>query len=111
MMTLIQNFFHAEGPIHIDWGFKSHLSRPGLNKWCLGHQCYEPNLVVSALEEPRTAVCKKMVRHSVVLLIPIAINSNRICNASVVWMGDLANVFFFWHFLFFILFLLVEIHL
>ena len=31
-------------------------------------------------------------------LILIAINCNRICNASVVQTGGLAIVFFFWHF-------------
>jgi len=95
MMLLIQNIYRAKGPIHSDRGFESHLSRPSLNKSLLGNRCYGPNLAVTALEQPRTYVCKKMAGgYSVVFLIPISINSNRICNASVVRMGGLAVVFF-----------------
>lgn len=67
------------------------------------------NLAVTALEEPRRFVCKRMAEgYSVAFLIPIAINCNRICDASVVRKGGLAIVsFFFWHFP---SFFLVEMH-
>lgn len=49
-------------------------------------------------EEPRF-VCKRMAGgYSVVFLIPVAINYNRICNVVVVQVDALAIVFFSWHF-------------
>lgn len=36
--------------------------------------------------------------YSVVFLIPVAVNYNRICNTVVVQIGALAIVFFSWHF-------------
>lgn len=99
-MMLIQNVYSAEGPIQTDRGFESHLSRPILNKCLLGNQCCGPNLAATALEEPRRFVCKRAAGgYSVAFLILVAINRNRICNASVVRMSVLPIVFFFfWHF-------------
>lgn len=110
-MMLIQNVYSAERPIRSDRGFESHLSRPGLNKCLLGNQGYGPHLAVTALEELGRFVCERMAGgYSVAFLIPIAINCNRICNASVVRAGVLAIAFFFfWHFP--NIFFLVEMHI
>lgn len=86
----------CQRPIQSDRGFESCLST--LNICLLGSQCYRPNLAGTASEEPRF-VCKRMAGgYSVVFLIPVAINYNRICNVVAVQVGALAIVFFSWHF-------------
>lgn len=89
----------CQRPIQSDRGFESCLSTLGLNICLHGNQCYRCNLAGMALEEPRRFVCERMAEgYSVVFLIPVAVNYNRICNAVVVQIGALAIVFFSWHF-------------